>query len=91
MTLQDLGALGEIVGAVAVVLSLLYVAAPIRQNTRSLRSATSFAVNQALAELNGRWVANADGSQSCGCGAAPIWTASRRSSVNAFRGRPTIY
>lgn len=61
MTLQDLGALGEIVGAVAVVLSLLYVAAPIRQNTRSLRSATSFAVNQALAELNGRWVANADG------------------------------
>lgn len=61
MTLQDLGALGEIIGAVAVVLSLLYVAAQIRQNTRSLRSATSFAVNQALAELNGRWVANTDG------------------------------
>lgn len=61
MTLQDLGALGEVVGAVAVVLTLLYVAAQIRQNTRSLRSATSIAVNQALAEINGRWVANADG------------------------------
>ena len=61
MSLQDLGALGELVGAVAVVLTLLYVAAQIRQNTRSLRSATSFAVNQALAEINGRWVSNPDG------------------------------
>ncbi len=36
MTLQDLGALGELVGAVAVVLSLLYLAAQIRVNTRQM-------------------------------------------------------
>ena len=61
LTLQDLGALGELVGAIAVALTLLYVAAQIRQNTRSLRSSTAFAVNQALAEINGRWVSNANG------------------------------
>jgi hypothetical protein len=36
--LQDLGSLGEFVGAVAVVLSLVYLSAQIRQNTRSLRA-----------------------------------------------------
>ncbi len=48
MTLQDLGNLGEFIGAVAVVLSLVYVAYQIRQNTiqmaehsRSLRLATN--------------------------------------------------
>ena len=33
MTLQDLGNLGEILGAVAVVVSLFYVGSQIRQNT----------------------------------------------------------
>ena len=38
MTLDDLGNLGEFVGAVAVVASLLYLAAQIRQNSRLLRA-----------------------------------------------------
>lgn len=38
MTLQDLGNLGEIVGSLAVVISLLYLAAQIRQNSRLLRA-----------------------------------------------------
>ena len=36
MTLQDLGNLGEFISAVAVVVSLVYVAYQIRQNTRQL-------------------------------------------------------
>ena len=37
MTLQDLGSLGEFVGALAVVLSLVYLAWQIRQNTIQLQ------------------------------------------------------
>jgi hypothetical protein len=36
MTIQDWGALGEIVGAVAVVASLVYLAVQIRQNTQQI-------------------------------------------------------
>jgi len=36
MTIQDLGAIGEIIGAVAVVASLIYLAVQIRQNTHNL-------------------------------------------------------
>ena len=38
MTLQDLGNIGEFVGAVGVVASLVYLAIQIRQNTRSVRA-----------------------------------------------------
>ncbi len=38
MTLEDLGNVGEFVSAIAVVLSLIYVAIQIRQNTRHLRA-----------------------------------------------------
>lgn len=37
MTIQDWGAIGEIVGAIAVVASLVYLAAQIRQNTQQIR------------------------------------------------------
>ena len=48
MTLQDLGGLGEFVGAIAVVISLIYLAAQIRQNTRALNSSSyAEAVEQA--------------------------------------------
>ena len=38
--LQDLANLGELIGAVAVVVSLIYLAVQIRQNTRAVRSST---------------------------------------------------
>ena len=38
MDLQDLGSIGEFLGAIAVVVSLVYLSAQIRQNTRSLRA-----------------------------------------------------
>ena len=36
MTIQDLGDIGTFLGAIAVVVSLLYLAAEVRQNTRAL-------------------------------------------------------
>lgn len=36
MTLQDLGALGDMIGGIAVVASLIYLAIQIRQNTRQI-------------------------------------------------------
>ena len=52
MTLSDLGNLGEFIGAIAVVLSLLYLAVQIRQNTRSVRGATYQALVSHAAEMN---------------------------------------
>ena len=52
MTLEDLGNLGEFVGAIAVVISLVYLAVQIRQNTRALHG-SSYA--QSAEQL---WLAN---------------------------------
>jgi hypothetical protein len=37
-TIQDLGAIGEFVGAIVVVVTLVYLVLQIRQNTLSIRS-----------------------------------------------------
>src|SRR5438477_10652906 len=49
MTLNDLANIGQIVGALAVVVSLIYVALQIRQNTNAVRSATAQAVHEHFA------------------------------------------
>jgi hypothetical protein len=41
MTIQELGALGEMIGGIAIILSLIYVGAQIRQNTKATKSATA--------------------------------------------------
>jgi hypothetical protein len=51
MTLQDFGALGEVVGAVGVVVSLLYLSVQVRQNTRSLRASTYQSFSEYFAEF----------------------------------------
>ena len=48
MSLQDLGAIGEVVGAVAVVVSLIYVAHQIRENSRHVRASMYYATNDAF-------------------------------------------
>ncbi len=40
MTIQDLANLGETIGGFGVVISLLYLAVQIRQNTRAVRSSS---------------------------------------------------
>jgi len=49
MTLKDLANLGQITGAIAVVISLIYVAFQIRQNTAAIRSATAQTVHEHFA------------------------------------------
>ena len=52
MTLSDLGNLGEFISAVAVVISLLYLAGQIRQNTRTVRASVHHASSLAWNTLN---------------------------------------
>ena len=49
MNLNDLANLGQIIGAVAVVVSLIYVAWQIRQNTSAIRSAAAQSVHEHFA------------------------------------------
>ena len=46
MTLMELGALGEFVGAIAVVVTLAYLAIQIRQNTRAMQEGRRLALAQ---------------------------------------------
>ena len=50
MTLGEWANLGQIIGSIAVVLSLFYVAYQIRQNTNAVRSATAQAVHEHFAK-----------------------------------------
>ena len=45
MNWEALGALSELIGAIAVVLTLIYLAVQIRQNTRAIRLGTNHAVS----------------------------------------------
>jgi hypothetical protein len=50
MSLEDLGNIGEFVAAVAVVVSLIYLAVQIRQNTRSVRASTHHSAHRSARE-----------------------------------------
>jgi hypothetical protein len=49
MNLNDLANIGQVIGAIAVVISLIYVALQIRQNTNAVRSATTQSVHEHFA------------------------------------------
>ena len=51
MTLEDLGNIGEFVAALGVIISLVYLATQIRQNTRAVRSSASQAITDARADF----------------------------------------
>ncbi len=61
MSIQDWGAVGELVGAIAVIVTLLYLATQIRQQTRGLRNAASVSINEAMSQINGRLAENQNG------------------------------
>jgi hypothetical protein len=50
MNLNDLANLGQVIGVLAVVMSLFYVAHQIRQNTNAIRSATAQTVHEHFAK-----------------------------------------
>ena len=51
LSIQDLGALGEFVGAIAVVITLLYLVVQLRQNTKSVRASTHQAISSSYIEV----------------------------------------
>ena len=48
MTITELGSLGEFIGALAVLVTLIYLVLQIRQNTQSIRSQSRFSVLETL-------------------------------------------
>ena len=58
MNWDAMGALGEIVGALAVVLSLVYLAVQVRENTRALRRAATGEAVAAVREWSHRLIDN---------------------------------
>lgn len=66
MNWDALGAMGEIVGAVGVIVSLLYLASQVRSNSRQLRHASAQAVLEKLNSLIGQLAFTP--------GAGDVWT-----------------
>jgi hypothetical protein len=60
MNWEALGAIGEIVGAMAVVLTLGYLAMQIRQNTRSLRLSTHHTIASRVTDMLRSYADSAD-------------------------------
>jgi hypothetical protein len=60
MTLQDLGSIGEVVGAIATVATLIYLAIQIRANTSAVQSAAAQSVHEAFATWYRMLAADAD-------------------------------
>ena len=52
MTIVELGALGEFVAAIAVVITLIYLALQIRQNTRATHAASFHAITDSFNHVN---------------------------------------
>ena len=48
MSIQDLGAIGELIGAAAVIVTLIYLAKQIRENSRQLRVSSITAINDLI-------------------------------------------
>ena len=74
MNLNDLANLGQIIGALAVVVSLIYVALQIRQNTNAVRSAAAQVVHEHFASWYHLLANDAELSQI----ATPRWKADAR-------------
>lgn len=52
LSLTELGAIGELIGSLGVILSLLYLGTQIRHNTRSVRSSSYQSVVEAVNQVN---------------------------------------
>ena len=60
MNWEAISSIGELVGGVGVIITLLYLATQIRQNTRNLQQSASTVVNQALSDVNSRLSTDAE-------------------------------
>ncbi len=55
MTIQDLGSLGEFVSSIAVVVTLVYLATQLRQNTKAIRAASTQALDRSITDNIALW------------------------------------
>ena len=69
MSIQDWGAIGEVIGAAAVVVTLLYLTVQLRQNTRSMQSASFHGAVRTLNDFNLGMAHDAELSRIWDCGA----------------------
>ena len=60
MSLEQLANIGEFVSGIAVLVSLIYLAIQIRQNTKSVRAQSELEMNQRFADWHGRANDNPD-------------------------------
>ncbi len=60
MTIMELGAIGEIIGAIAVVVTLIYLAIQVRQNTNALKLNTTQSVTEELQDMFALLASNQD-------------------------------
>jgi len=60
MSIQDWGAIGEVVSAIGVIVTLLYLATQIRQNTRQMRSEGHQAITDSYSVTLGQLLADND-------------------------------
>lgn len=51
LSIQDMGAIVELVGAIAVVITLIYLVSQIRQNTLAVKASTMQALATATSEV----------------------------------------
>ena len=54
MDIQDFGAIGELLAAIATLITLIYLAQQIRQNSKNLQESTSASMNQGWTSINTR-------------------------------------
>ncbi len=83
MTLQDSGSLGELVGAIATVATLAYLAVQIRSNTHAVRSSAAQSVHESFATWY-RMLAGARVQITAGPGTA-IRQEAHRDAADSFR------
>ncbi len=55
MTISELGSLGEFLGSIAVVITLVYLSTQLRQNTRAIRAAATQALDQSVTQNIAMW------------------------------------
>ena len=60
MNLETLALIGEALGGLAIIITLLYVAIELRRNTRTIRASTSYEGAHSWAELNNLLAENAE-------------------------------
>jgi hypothetical protein len=86
MTIQDWGAIGEIVGAAGVILTLIYLATQIRQSNRQMRSEGHQAITDSYSITLGQLLADSDLFETCirGCQDWESITAFQQSQCHIF-------